>query len=145
MTVQIILVTIYLTRLEESFRVQQLIAVLIQPKTTDTGPTHRTKAYPERVHASHKLKNCDLHNWLTMYKRQAKTAKHRLVIVRIFNIFIYDVPPLAYYATSVFLQLTQPSQPYRLTRLYRIQPSVNVKPNSIKRRVIYHCTVCAVA
>ena len=44
MTVQMMLVTIYLTRLGESFCVSQLIAVLIQEKTTDIGPTNRAKA-----------------------------------------------------------------------------------------------------
>jgi hypothetical protein len=44
MTVQMMLVTIYLTRLGESFCMSQLIAVLIQEKTTDTGPTNKAKA-----------------------------------------------------------------------------------------------------
>ena len=44
MTVQMMLVTIYLTRLGESFCVSQLTAVLIQEKTTDTGPTNKAKA-----------------------------------------------------------------------------------------------------
>ena len=44
MTVQMMLVTIYLIRLGESFCASQLIEVLILERTTDAGPTNRAKA-----------------------------------------------------------------------------------------------------